>query len=79
MSDPKKWQTRITRLTVLPPAAWLHHADGTDVCIHDEAGGEFVSVTQDDQTVRFDGDEWPVVRDAIDRMVAEIRDREGEK
>lgn len=79
MSDAKKWETRMIKLTVLPMGSSLYHEQGTDVFIDDEGSGEFIAVTQDDQTVRFERDEWIVVRDAIDRMWSEIRDKEGDK
>lgn len=76
MTDAKKWETRMVKLYVLPSGSRLHHDKATDVYIDDEGDGEFVAVAQDDQTVRFERDEWPAVRDAIDRMVNEIRDKE---
>jgi hypothetical protein len=40
----------------------------TEIEIVDEAGGEFLEVSQDGGKLRFDKDEWPHVRDAIEKM-----------
>jgi len=40
----------------------------TEIEIVDEAAGEFLEVSQDDQRLRFDAEEWPHVRDAINKM-----------
>jgi hypothetical protein len=50
----------------------------TKVEIDDEAGGEFVIVSQDGapregNAVAISPEEWPVLREAIDRMIAECR------
>lgn len=49
------------------------YAEGnTYIEIGDEAGGEFVIITQDDESWRgklaFDRDEWAEVKDAVDEM-----------
>jgi len=40
----------------------------TEIEIVDEAGGEFLEISQDEQKLRFDAEEWPHVRDAIEKM-----------
>jgi hypothetical protein len=40
----------------------------TEIEIVDEAAGEFLEISQDDQKLRFDAEEWPHVRDAIEKM-----------
>jgi hypothetical protein len=40
----------------------------TEIEIVDEAAGEFLEISQDDQRLRFDAEEWPHVRDAIEKM-----------
>lgn len=79
MTDVKKWEPRMAKVIVLPVGSSLNHEQATEIFLDDEGDGEFVAVTQDDQTVRFERDEWPVVRAAIDRMVTEIRDKETEE
>lgn len=54
----------------------------TRVDIVDEAGGEFVKVSQNlgrtdgDGAIFVSPDEWPALRQAIDRMVVECRSEE---
>jgi len=69
------------------PRAWIVAPMGhpqyseqvTHVDIEDDAGGEFVVVRQSTdehgpQRVSFDPDEWPVLRQTIDKAMAICRD-----
>lgn len=71
------YETRITRLTVAPRGEATFSEQATHIEIDDEAAGEFVSVSQDrcngKQCFLIDPEEWPALRDAIDRMVKECR------
>lgn len=69
-------KTRVTKLTVTPGE--LFHERGFSVEIVDEAGGEFVEVRSNESgsPLRIDADEWPFLRDAIDRMFVEIAENE---
>ncbi len=49
----------------------------TRVEITDEAAGEFVTVKQDVGEISIMVEEWPAIREAVDRLIAEYRD-EGE-
>ena len=40
----------------------------TEIEIIDEAAGEFLEISQDGRKLRFDAEEWPHVRDAIEKM-----------
>lgn len=70
-------ETRITRLVVAPEGATTFDERATTVEIEDEAAGEFVTVHQvnddKDAKVAIDPAEWPALREAIDRMIAECR------
>lgn len=70
-------ETRITRLVVLPEGMQLFHDEATSVEIDDEAAGEFVVVKQVSEdnagSISIDPSQWPALRDAIDRMIAECR------
>ena len=50
----------------------LHRLDGVrplqEIEIVDEAAGEFLEVSQEGGKLRFDKEEWPHVRDAIEKM-----------
>ena len=40
----------------------------TEIEIVDEAAGEFLEVSQEGGKLRFDAEEWPHVRNAIEKM-----------
>lgn len=69
-------KTRVTKLTITPGE--LFHERGFSVEIVDEAGGEFVEVRSNESgsPLRIDVEEWPFLRDAIDRMFVEIAESE---
>lgn len=69
---------RITQITLAPEGEPIFSESAFVVQIEDDAGGEFLSIQcHDDQCVggqiRLDPQEWPALRDAIDRMVKECR------
>ena len=70
-------ETRITSLIVLPEGEALFSERATVVRIEDEAGGEYVVVSQESVPERgniaINPEEWPELREAIDRMVKECR------
>ena len=73
-------KTRTTRLTVSSPEGLF------DVEIADEGLGEFVMVSlgldplnRGGQHISISPDEWPHLREAIDRMVGEIKGHEEER
>ena len=74
MSNDMK--TRITQITLTPGE--LFHERAFTISVIDEGGGEFLEVKSLDtcQTIRVDDDEWPHLREAIDRMVGEIKQNE---
>ena len=46
----------------------------TTVSIDDEGGGEYVKAEQTNTgSILINPDEWPAIREAIDRMVSECR------
>ena len=64
------YETRTTKIIVGVKGEQLFCESITEIEIIDEAAGEFVQVTQEDggQKLRFDKDEWPHVRSAINKM-----------
>lgn len=68
------YRTRVTRLLVVPEGEPSFSEMSTTVEIVDEAAGEFVEVAQharaDMGKIAINPQEWPVLREAIDRMVA---------
>ena len=73
----------ITQVTVLARDRWMYDESATTVRIDDEGDGPFIVVaqdpdTKDEQAIRMNVDEWPTIRMAIDRMVAECGKLLGE-
>ena len=73
-----EYETRIMKLSVLPIGAAIFSDGATCIEIEDEAGGEFVIVSQHgkDSTnaqIAIDPAEWPILSEAIARMIAECR------
>lgn len=69
---------RITQITLAPDGKPIFSESAFVVQIEDDACGEFLSVKcHDDQCaagqLRLDPQEWPALRDAIERMVKECR------
>jgi len=66
---------RITRLTVAPEGADLYDECSTHIAIDDEGGGEFVKIVQPSggTDIRIDVDEWPAIRDAVNKLINECR------
>ena len=64
---------RQTHWTIVPEGEPLYSEEATEVRIVDEAGGEFVEITQHDGgKVRLDWEDWRLVRDAADAAFALI-------
>ena len=72
-----QYEIRTTGLTVVANGKPIFDASATDVRLVDEASGEFVEVRQfrgGASELRIDPEEWPTMREAIDRMIRECRD-----
>lgn len=67
-----KFTQRITQVTVAAEFATVISETATRITIEDEAAGEMVSVEQPDRgaKVLVSPEEWPQIRDAIDKMIA---------
>ena len=72
-----EYETRLRSLIVLPDGAEIFSPAATIVEIDDEAAGEYVVIRQPHQDERgeitINPQEWPALRDAIDRLVKECR------
>mgnify|MGYP000084761997 CR=1 FL=1 len=68
---------RVKTMAVLPDSEPLFSERCTDVMIVDEAGGEFIEVSQhgngDLGKIQINPEEWPVLRETIDRMIGECK------
>lgn len=69
-----KYIIRTTALTVVPEDASLFSGRATTVNVVNEAAGEFVEVEQESGKIQINPDEWPTLREAVDRMIAECRE-----
>ena len=73
-------ETRVVKVMIAPKSERIFSEMATFVEIDDEAAGEFVKVSQPitDRSAEFavfiNKDEWPHIRDAIDKMIKECRD-----
>ena len=73
----RDYEIRATKLIVAPEGEQVYSEMCTAVEIKDEAAGEFVLVSQTGRTdigqVAISPEEWPKIRDAIDRMISQCR------
>lgn len=72
--------TRPIKWIVLPEGEPVFCAQATTIEITDEAGGEFVLVSQqrdepNAQTIKIDRDDWPLIRNAIEDAMSMCEDR----
>lgn len=76
----KELHQRVTQITVLPEGEPIFSTKAVIIEIDDVAGGEYVKVTtqmdipEANQEIAIDPHEWPIVRDAINRLMIEISD-----
>lgn len=73
IARPIKW-------IVLPEGEPVFCEQATTIEITDEAGGEFVTVSQqrdepNAQTIKIDRDDWPLIRNAIEDAMSMCEDR----
>lgn len=73
----KHYEIRTTAMTVAPEGEPTFSEMATTVEICDEAAGEFVEVKQrgrvDIGKIQINPEEWPSLREAIDRMIKACR------
>ena len=78
-SDCPSYSVRVTRLSVLPPKEPLFSEQCTHISIFDEGAGEYLVIEQQsgsadvkEQTIMVTPEEWPALRQAVERLLAEI-------
>lgn len=73
----KPYEIRTTAMTVAPVGDSTYSEMATTIAIADEAAGEFVEVKQrgrvDIGKIQINPEEWPSLREAIDRMIKACR------
>ena len=74
------YETRTTKLAILPKGEPLYHEGTTEIEIVDDAGGEFLEILQHGEPfsgkIKIDIYEWPTVKAAIDKMIKECKSYE---
>ena len=70
--------TITSRITVLPKGESIFSQLATEISIVDEAAGPFIEMRQfpeegDEQTIKFDVDEWPYIAKAVGKLIQEIK------
>jgi hypothetical protein len=67
----------ITQIVVVNKGEAIYHESATTVSIDDEAAGEFVILSQENEhavnKIKIDVDEWPHIRKAINKMIKRCR------
>ena len=78
MSKKKsRYASRVTQYTVAPIGHEIFDRDATRIEIEDEGSGEYIVLTRvaEDLDIRLpiDPDEWPLIREAIDHLIRDLR------
>lgn len=77
---PAKYISRVAAILVCREGDPIFDELVTKIEIDDEAAGEFIKVSQeqggekDKQEIKIDREEWPVIRDAINKLVNSLQD-----
>ena len=62
-----------TEITIRPKGKAIFDEECTSIKVEDEASGAFVEITQvvsdSSMVIRLDVDEWPMIREGINKMV----------
>ena len=73
-----EYEERVISVMVAEKGKPIFDESVTTITIDDEGGGEFIKISQDtdggDQELRFNRDEWPVVRDVASKMADRCRE-----
>ena len=65
-----EYETLLSSITVKPKGAPIFSENATVICLEDMAAGTFVTVSQDGSKIGITVEEWPHIRDAIERIIA---------
>lgn len=59
-----------TQVTVVPDGEFTYSEKATHVCLDDEGAGAFLVIKQYRGAIAIDPDEWPSIRDAVEKVLA---------
>ena len=65
----QQYIAQITAVSIRQEGEPIFDETAITVRIEDEGGGQFIVVEQDCKQIRFDADEWPLIRDEIEAAV----------
>jgi len=68
-----RWEMRVLSLIVNLKDKPIFDESATTVRIEDEAAGEYVVVKQDSAELKFDVDEWGLIKEAVEYLLGECR------
>lgn len=72
-----EYDTLLTTITIKPKGKKLYSDEATRISIDDTGGGMFVAVSQGHHEIGINPDEWTMLKDAIERMMAVCVDSEA--
>lgn len=71
------YESRVISVVVAPVGEAIFSQLATTITIDDEAGGEFVEISQCNDNnsgkIRISPEEWPTIRAAIDNLITSCR------
>lgn len=65
-----EYETLLSLITVKPKDEPIYSENATAISLEDEGAGLFVTVSQDGRKIGINPEEWPHIRDAIERIIA---------
>lgn len=73
--EKPKYEARVTTVIVNKTGEPIFSETATKIEIDDEGGGEFLKISQGDLGyIQITPEEWPFVRDQIEKMITECRE-----
>ncbi len=65
-----EYETLLTTITLKPKGKALYSDEATRISLDDTGDEMFVTVSQGYREICINPDEWPMLKDAIERMLA---------
>lgn len=70
-----EYETLLTAITIKPKGEPINSVDATEIALKDDGAGRYVAVVQNSgNQIGICPDEWPQMRDAIDKMIGACAD-----
>ena len=68
-NDMTEYETLLSSITVKPKGEPIYSEKATVIALDDECAGLFVAVSQDESRIGITVEEWPHIRDSIERLL----------